>query len=707
MRRRFSHLVLLFCLAALIGSASPAMAETRLLGSAGVDITAYGFSGSLLDTTLEYSSHRSLSDHYVDMSLTGTVVNENFATFGLRAKVLGSFSQSSTETTSNNFYMSPALNSYYASVVLLPDKRYPLRMFVGRQLDFALEYESQNRSNASSVQPSLSVVRRYRREADQYGAVLNISLAENTSFLAQTRTSQTKALREYDFGEDNDIWVDLLAFVEDETVDAHRVEVVNQLEDATVRVIILNGDTATLAPAEVVQLVVDSGLQTVTILPLSIYNQFEFTVRVAGEQSWKILYVEPPSPRDQQSEETGSRVQFMTGETGKKTLVAYYDHTDRFDPSTGQTSLRVLANNSMEYVLSGVDKIKMETGYSVSESIRGGIVNQANTNISHETSFSHAPRRGFTGSLIHEFTTAKTEAGDAAVTTNINQIKARAGRPFRKYKYRIDMETDVSLRSDDAGTGTNQYQIKVQNRMEKPWLGMMWQPMNSTEYTIRDQSISDGSTGRVKTKETLFNLDGTSLASTALGDVSLKMAYGWRRQADRVGAEIKQLYGFDLLLSKQIRSGLQVGMLVIQKWESYGGGPWNVPANAEEALETRPTDHKTTYRGDLKADPWESLSFGLSYSIVTEEFSEIAQSGLSLVAILPWLHLPITAGMGHSVRDIGDLPTQTDFNMNMETKYAFRQIEIDLTYKYAHEKLVTQSFDFFEIIATITRSFGR
>ena len=307
-----SYLVLVLMILALPCTAPGA--ETRLAGSVGIDLTAYNFSSQPGSGSLSgsYETSRSLSNHYIDAALSGTLINERFAAYSLRGKVLGAFSQSSTASSSNNFYLSPALNSYQGALVMFPERRYPIRMYMGRQLDRSLEYESKNRTETSYVQPSLSVVRRYRRESSQRGVVLSLKMAEGASFTAQTGKSETKSLREYDFDEDRDIWVDITFFPPDPLTDVHTIEIVNELPDADVRVIVDGHDT-TLAPMQFAHLLVDSGSQQVLMVPLTYYNQYEFTTRVEGEQSWKIEYREPLSPRDQKSEETGSRVQLDLG----------------------------------------------------------------------------------------------------------------------------------------------------------------------------------------------------------------------------------------------------------------------------------------------------------------------------------------------------------------------------------------------------------
>jgi hypothetical protein len=707
-RRSSQFLIFVLALLCLGWPVSQSWAEMRLSGSVGIDLTAYSFSSRYLGN-LEAGSNqtnRSLSNHFVDARLTGTLINERFLAYGLRGKILGAFSQSSTGSASNNFYLSPALNSYYGSVLLFPERRYILRLFMGRQMDRLLEYEAKNRSETSYAQPSLSVVRRYRKESSRRGLVFDLKPTETISFSAQTSKSESQSLREYDFDEERDIWVDQTFYPPDPLTDVHTIEIINEIPDASVRVFVDGYDT-TLAPMQFVHLSIDSGSQQVLIVPLTYYNQYEFTTRVEGEQIWKIEYREPMSPRDQKSEETGSRVQFDVGETGEKGLSAYYDKSNRFDPFSGQTTQRDLANNLMEYKLSESDRIKMESGYSRNQSIRNDEITQQNTTISHETSFEHRSRRGISGAIKHEFSRSKTMAGGLDLTSDINRVRSRFARPFRKLKYAIELESNVALKSDNTGVSSSQYDAGLTNRMETKFIGMTWRPMNMTRMTLRNRTRSDGSTNSTKIIESGFNLDGVSLRTTIIGDLAVKGTYSFRQQSDDVGSDSKALYGFDFLVSRKILTGLQVDLMTVHKWETFGGSTPVAGPNEDQATPAKPIEHKTTYRADVKMNPSDFLAMGVSYSLVSERISTISQFGIGVSATLPFLGIPLTSSYSKSDREIGDLPPQSSTNLTTAAKYRYRQIEFGLEHTYSNEQLIAQSFSYYEILVTINRGFGR
>jgi len=705
MVRRLVQGVFCWWLIAAVWSAEPISAETRFGGSAGFDLTAYGFSGSLKDTTHEYFSRRSVSNHFVDANLSGNIVNRSFASFFLRGRLLGTFSQSSVGDATSNFYVSPDLNAYYGSFTLFPDRRYPLTVYRGRQLDRTLEYEQQNRSETESVQPALSVVRRYRKEAMRTGGVLKFQFADGGSVVANADKMESSSLREYDFGEDRDIWVNILYLPRDPQLDRHTIEISNELPDAGARVIINGVDTA-VAPGDYVRVVVDSGLQRVVILPLQKYNQYDFSIRVDGDQIWTILYREPPSPRDQKAEETGQRVQLDLGEDSRTSLSAFFDHSDRFDPFTNQTTKRDLANSLLDYSISRFDRLRMETSYSLNESKLKERPGQRTKVIGHKTSFDHTPNRGLLASVMHEYNRSTTVLAGSQLVTDDNRFRFSLVEPFNTLDWRVELRGNAALKSDNENTSTNQYDASLINQMVTRFIGFKWQPMNTSTYTVRGRTRSDGTTSRTNIVETNFSLVGTSLKSTVIGEMRLKGNFGYRNQRDPVGSDIKKTYGFDALVSRRLATGLNLDVIMIQLWEDFGGSaPLEASANPGAGDLARPTDHKQTYRANLQVSPSPVLSLGINYSLVQERLSRIGQWGLNLITTLPLLNLPLVSNLNSSNRDIADLPRQKTFNLSNELVRRYRQIEFRLEHVYSREVLVAQTFSYYEIRGSIMRRF--
>lgn len=683
-----------------------ARSQTRFDGTAGFDMQAFGFSGSLHDTTYVYKTDRSMSNHFFDASLSGSIVNEFFANYRARAKFLGTFFQSSTGSAENNFYDTPALNSWYASIALLPEKPYPLRLFTLRQLDKTLEYEDEHRSNITAVQPSLNVVRRYHRQTTINGAVLKASLAPWAVLTSKLSDSESESLRQYDFDEDRDIWIDVLRIKDDIPHATEKIEIVNDLPDADIRIIVSRFDT-TLAVGEVIQLPIDSGLQQIHIVPLTRYNQFSAAIHVSDPMIWKVEYREPPSPRDQVTEETNRRVQLDLGNVGSHMLSTYFDNTDRFDPTTGLNSQRTLVNSAAEYFFNKTDALQLQTSYSKDKSLLGSEVTQLNKIFTHSTEFSHMPRRGLNGAISHEFTRSISQQGGRDFSSDLQRFRIRSTHPFRKLSYRINLDGEVSLLKDNTGITSDQYRTTLGNRLEAAWKGILFQPGNHTDFTLRDRGNSDGTSTRTKIIETAFDLVARNQRSIFLGDLSLKGDYSYRRETEDLGFDVIKRYGFDILMSKKLSHTFTIGLLTVQKWEAYGGAATQPGQDKVNTEVDRPTDHKATYRVDVKSNPVADLYLNASYSHVSELLSTIRQLSLSMSATIPGLNLPVVATLGNDLRDISDLPRQTVLTTQVEVTRTFRQVTFSLEHNYSKEKLVAQTFSYFEIMGRLTRRFGR
>jgi hypothetical protein len=274
-------------------------------------------------------------------------------------------------------------------------------------------------------------------------------------------------------------------------------------------------------------------------------------------------------------------------------------------------------------------------------------------------------------------------------------------------KYRIDVENDVSLKSDNTGIATSQYGGAVTNRLEFKLMGLAWQPQSRLLYTLRDRSRADGSEIRTRTLDASLDLNGSTLRTGFLGDVTVKGTYGYRKQSDEIGSDIRKLVGFDLLVSRSLVSWLQVSALTVHKWETASGTTPEVGSNEDLASMARPLDHKVTYRGDLRATASSEMSLGVNFSLVSERISTISQFGLSLSALVPYLNAPLTSSYSKTLRDIGNLPRQSVVLIGTELSYNWRQIVLTLEHEFAREELVNQTFTYFEVMGRVTRRFGQ
>ncbi len=119
------------------------------------------------DTT--YVLQKAISNHYLEVSLRGDIVNSDFATFGLRSKIYGTYFRTADSDSLATAYLSPNLRGLTTQLALFPTRSYPIRLFYSNTEDHVLKHEEKNQDTEGSLHPARKVVSRYDSETKANG----------------------------------------------------------------------------------------------------------------------------------------------------------------------------------------------------------------------------------------------------------------------------------------------------------------------------------------------------------------------------------------------------------------------------------------------------------------------------------------------------------------------------------------------------------
>ena len=183
---------------------------TELSGEIGIDLKSLNYNTDYDDTTATFSIARSQSNHYANLLLSGALINSNFANYSTNLRLYGAYVNSSTDNATETDYVQPGIRGFYGQATFLPEKKFPFKIYRSDFRDYSVRYEANNQSDRDRLQPSLSILRRYKMDRESIGALWQYTPSETISLVSEIKEESSQSSRIYDFGENLDIWVKYL-----------------------------------------------------------------------------------------------------------------------------------------------------------------------------------------------------------------------------------------------------------------------------------------------------------------------------------------------------------------------------------------------------------------------------------------------------------------------------------------------------------------
>jgi hypothetical protein len=693
---------LLLIVPALLLFAGIAGAEHDMTGELGVDLDSYGFSNALRDTTRAYKTTRTLSNHFLNLNLNGPLINSHFASYSLRSRIFGTYYRAINDNQSKSLYFNPDLNGYYAQITMFPSRPYPLQLFHGKSRDYSVRYEPTNRGEIELVQPGLAVVRRYQSDKLTTGSLARMSVSENTNVLASYKQDRTKTFRNYDFGENRDIWVNMVGGRYNPLNEQDTIRIINEIPDAAVNIYITGiPGTITLDPMGDTSVAVDTGWQEVQVIPLRFYNQYRFRIYIRTAMIWRIVYTEPATPKDIDQTLTSASVGMNMTRDEKFYDELYYEYSDQWESVQRLTSFMNNFSNNARWNLTKNSDLTFLTTFIRNQTTVDTISYQLTRSFLHMTTYNYKRRRGLGLMFSHSYNNNLSNTGVDEVIGNINTFTNKVTIPSRTLDYRLDVKSNVSLLSDNKGYVYNQYATTITNRIRFDFVGLELEPKNEFKYAINHQENPFIDSREIENR--LF-LIGERTRTRLLGDIRFAGEYNYRKKSGGTSADIKNRFRFDLTVIKKFGRGNRLMFMTIHEHEAYSrtmSGP-----GAEQQSVARPSVAKASYKVDLTLTPMTDVLFGGNLMVITQNGNTIWKYGLMVNAVLPVIHIPVKSFLLAETRKLVGLDPQTYLSVNTKVSYQFRQITLLLTHIYAKEDVITNRYSYYQINAEISRHFG-
>ena len=685
--------IIVLCLAVAIAlPAGSGLAQTVVNGELGIDLQNIGYNSDLKDTVREYSTSRTMSNHFFNLSASGPFINSNLASFSTRANFFGTYYSATNNDDEKNIYFDPNLNGYVGQLTFFPSRRYPVQLFRSRAETYSVRYEPNNRTDVEVLQPGLTVVRRYQSDKTSNGAQSRVTLSDKANMLVGYQQDKTEAFRDYDFGEDRDIWVNFAGGFDDPIAEYATVKLVNELVDADVRVYFFDADsTITIAAMSEDSIVVPAGRQQVYVIPLQIYNQYAFRVEVKQEMIWSIKYEEPPTPNDLDQTSTSARFGLDIGDVDGARNETFYTYNDLSESEQKLTTYMNSLSNTATVPLSRSDELSFMTTFDKNQTQIDTLPKQSMRSFLHMSTYNHAPRRGLAAMFMHSYNNAYSDPGADPVTSQVHTLTNTLGYPSRRLHHRIDMKNNATLLKDDKGYRNNQYSTVLTNRIEYDWLGVRLEPRHELKLSLNKQKGPDKTSREVESK---MRVRGDVIRTSVLGDVKFNAEYAYRRKSDNVGADIKGRYVFDLTVSKKFSKDYKLSLMSIQEYETFGG------------LSTTPSEYKSSYRIAGQASVHADLFMTSSFMLISQKTATIKKFLISANFTVPVVRLPVKSYLTSEARDLSGLETQTITSMVTKFSFQLRQVSVVFAHSYTRENVIVSKYSYHQVEGKISRHFG-
>jgi len=704
----------LLLLAASVGA-------TELGGEIGIDLKHLDYETSYRDTSATYSIGRSQSNHYANLLLSGALVNSHFANYSTNLKLYGTYFSSSTGGVSETEYVNPGLHGFYGQATFLPEKKFPFQIYRSDYKDYAIRYEANNRTDRERLQPELSVIRRYVSDREATGAVWQYTPRESVRLLSELKEEKTRTSRLYDFGENLDIWVSYITSAARLGDTVYTVLLDNQLPNTT-DIQIVNLDSVNVNPGFPILNIQDlpsNTTQTVYLFPgrteIQIasagFNPYFNVISVDSNFVIAIKYRNPAAPNDVDQTRKVFTNQLKLGDDNSRFRNSlFYEYSDQNESVQKQATFLHNFSNAAGYKLSEDLRVEGFTGYQVNRTRIDTVSLQWNRVMSQQTTLSYLKRQGLSGSVMHMISRNSSHiahpymsseeaaaSGNDTLSSTLNNIVARMTYPSRKWGHRLDLNTNLSMLSDNTGYSNNQYSGEIGNSLQFFWAGTKWLPRHSFKYTKTVQENPSQSAQEIDTRLAIVGERSTAL----LGDMRLKGEANYRNRWDDIGTDIKSRYIIDLMVMRKLGAHYRINALANQEWEVAGGTAPNLSGSSSSGN----VRYKSSYKFDINASPHKDVNLTSSVMFIKQGDNTINKFGFSLDAVIPVVKLPVKSILTAESRSLAGQDPQKQVSVDTRVSHRIRKISIVIRHIYQREKLQFETYSVNEIQGKISRQF--
>ena len=291
------------------------------------------------------------------------------------------------------------------------------------------------------------------------------AFSERVNLTTEYKNDENDVLRQYDFGENDDIWVDF-ATVRPNPIDpVHSIHVQNTIDNATVVIFVDLILVDSIAPGTNLTFELDAGDHQVEFIPLR-FNPYRVTVNVDGDMTWKIIHNAPLGSNDiRQTTEAGTGNLRIGGGTARFLNESYFELSTAEEGIQNTVTDLVTISNSASYRFNRESSLRMLTTYNKNDAVIDTISTQLTKSFMHQTDFRWGIRRRFNTGLTHAYTKtqSKTDVDDFNSTTNM--FNNTNSLPIPRINCNVDWKNTATLLKDNRDYVNNQYVTDLTYRL--------------------------------------------------------------------------------------------------------------------------------------------------------------------------------------------------------------------------------------------------
>jgi hypothetical protein len=701
MARRELYTAILTALVALCAAAAVS-ARPSVGGGLGVELDGYVFSRTALASGLKMDDvSRSLSSPYLDLRLKSPLWDERVAHLSVAGRLSGAYYRSVNQGEGTSGRSDPALTRYDVRLSLFGMRPFPLGFYMNKAEIPSLRYEVNQRAVSGLENPTLAVIRRYDTVAEQRGAIWKFALPRRTTLSFTAQQNKNTSNRQYDFGEDKDIFVDFALIRPDDVASVHPVTVRNEIEDDTVLLFIDQAFVDTLDAGESVLLTLEAGVHDTEFVPLAL-NPFRSTVNVRGVMQWRIVHNPPPGSKDVARSSDIVRSTFSAGGDGpfKNETFLVYDR-NREDVQRMNTWVTNF-NNMASYDRSPATRFDFLTTLTKNKTVVEDVSSQTGLSLMHMTTARYRRRRGASLQASHSFGRASTTTDVSDIATTTNTVLGSGSLPTGFKRHVIATRVSASYLSDNQGYRSEQYQGELDNQLELRAIGVRWRPRYIVKYTAGARKNPDGSTSEL---ESHAILSGEVLNLGVIGQATVKGEHSWRRRETNANTGTKDTFLAEFGVRSRTMKGANLGFNTSHELQTFGRVA--VIEEGDDGISANPLEDQVrhTYRIDLQSSVSSDFTAGMNAMYLTTNDTRVFRFMGSLFVRLPGLRLPVRSSLMSESRSLVGLPTQKVFEVQTRASLGIRRVRFVLMHTYSRDRQRTEEFVYQQLLATLTRDF--
>lgn len=693
---------------ALLLSYTTSYAQLNINGSIGFDLTAIGTSSESNSNAYDkITASRYLTNHLLGLAKRGYILNDNFATYSISSSFKGYFSSTNTSTIKNSFYKSPDLNTLMSELTFFPTRTYPVNLFYTKTRDVFLYFDKNDRAKTNILNTGLAVIEKNRQNNEAYGSTFNTNLFTGANLSTQYKSTKREDKYDYDYNENRRSLIDVLELPDNILSNTVRVILSNDIIDDSVHIISSTFDVI-IGPDQSITLELDPGTYFIDFIPLTKYIQSSLNISLEIGNLYRISIEisEFPTRKNVLDKNKYADVvfEYLNDKLNLKSTYKFENGLEELIDK--EDKLRELRSN-INYSLSQRFDVSVQSQNTSFEEIKSETEITSTNEFRLKPIISFTQERGINGIIDYDiyinevdnpdstFNNTKTNLLTSSFSLNSGRLNHRI---FVKGTYgKQERESDIVINTTEKG-------IDVTNDVEFEFNNIKLAPSN--QIRIKKREVVDTTENNKNDVDILTSIEVSKNDFAFLGNVNTKLGYLFVKREDGQEYENTKTINLSASINKEFSHNFVASFTTTHSWKNFEGINLSEDSLGENLI---PIDKEPEYNNNfsfrVRTSPWKDLSVLSGYSFGKTPRSSQASFLLNIQAYVSFIKLPFSTEISHISRKQLDNPKQTTFSEKTSINYIYNKINIELSHEYVKEKLLLDTFAYYELGLKITRLF--